>query len=94
MMAVSVTTRAEFSAGRPRRLFEIRFDPGDNGANYDVAVDGKWFVVPRSDQAPAPGEVHVVLNWFDEVTARARSNGTRHSGMSEQQSAARWERKP
>jgi serine/threonine-protein kinase len=92
MMAVSVTTRPEFSAGRPVRLFEIRFDAGDNGPNYDVGPDGKWFVVPRSDQAPAPGELHLVLNWFDEVTARARSKSTRHSGIVEQESARLRER--
>ena len=50
MMAVSVAPKGEFSAGRPRRLFEIRFDAGDNGPNYDVSPDGNWFVMPRSDQ--------------------------------------------
>jgi serine/threonine protein kinase/Tol biopolymer transport system component len=48
MMAVSVAPKAEFSAGRPQRLFEIRFDAGDNGPNYDVSRDGKWFVMPRT----------------------------------------------
>ncbi len=73
MMAVSVASKAEFSAGRPRRLFEIRFDAGDNGPNYDVSPDGKWFVMPRSDQGVVPGELHLVLNWFGEVTARAQA---------------------
>ena len=50
MMAVSVAPKGEFSAGRPQRLFEIRFDAGDNGPNYDVSRDGTWFVMPRSDQ--------------------------------------------
>jgi serine/threonine-protein kinase len=75
MMAVSVAARGGFSAGRPERLFEIRFDAGDNGPNYDVSRDGKWFVMPRSDRGPAPVELHVVLNWFGEVTARSQAAG-------------------
>ncbi|HYM10119.1 MAG TPA: protein kinase [Bryobacterales bacterium] len=31
MMAVSAAPKAEFSASRPRRLFQVRFDTGDNG---------------------------------------------------------------
>jgi serine/threonine-protein kinase len=70
MMAVPIVRTPDFSAGRPRRLFETRFDTGDNGASYDLAPDGKWFLMPRSDRAPAPGELHFVLNWFNEITAR------------------------
>ena len=70
MMAVRVASTADFSADRPRRLFETRFDVGDNGPNYDVSPDGKWFLMPRSERGPVPGELHLVLNWFNEVTAR------------------------
>ena len=73
LMAVSVAAGREFSAGRPTRLFETRFDSADNGPNYDVSPDGKWFVMPRSDSGPAPGQLHVVLNWFGEVTARTQA---------------------
>ena len=73
MMAVPVSLKGEFSAGRPQRLFEIRFNAGDNGPNYDVSRDGKWFVMPRGDQGPVHGELHVVLNWFGEVTARSQA---------------------
>jgi Tol biopolymer transport system component len=73
LMAVSVAATREFSADRPRRLFETRFDTGDNGPNYDVSPDGKWFVTPRSDRGSAPPELHLVLNWFSEVTARSRA---------------------
>lgn len=37
LMAVSVTAAREFSASRPTRLFETRFDVDDNGPNYDVS---------------------------------------------------------
>ncbi|HMC66489.1 MAG TPA: hypothetical protein VKI65_16260, partial [Gemmataceae bacterium] len=90
MMAVPVAPKAEFSAGRPRRLFEIRFDTGDNGPNYDVSPDGKWFVMPRSDQGPVPGELHVVLNWFGEVAARAQAASAHHSRRASKELAALW----
>jgi len=90
MMAVSVAPRSEFSAGRPQRLFEIRFDAGDNGPNYDVSPDGKWFLVPRSDQGPAASELHLVLNWFGEVAARAQSRSARRSRSASQELAVLW----
>ena len=64
-----------FTAGRPTQLFEMRFEPGEDGPNYDVSPDGKWFVVPRGDAAPPSRELHLVLNWFAEVTARTGSVG-------------------
>jgi serine/threonine-protein kinase len=70
MMVVSVAPSATFSASRPRRLFEARFDAGDDGPNYDVSPDGRWFVMSRSDHPPAPAALHLVLNWFGEITAR------------------------
>ena len=80
VLAASVAPKEEFSPGRPRRLFELRFDTGDNGPNYDVSPDGKWFVVTRSEKAMAPGELHIVLNWFAEVTARTQAANARHVG--------------
>jgi serine/threonine protein kinase/Tol biopolymer transport system component len=90
MMAVSVAPKGEFSASRPRRLFEIRFDAGDDGPNYDVSRDGKWFVMPRAAQGPTPGELHLVLNWFGEVTARAQAASARQSRSAPQELAALW----
>jgi serine/threonine-protein kinase len=79
IMAVPVTTSADFSAGRPRRLFAMRFDAADNGPNYDAAPDGTWFVMPRSDQAPLRDELHLVLNWFGEILTRTGSGLARES---------------
>jgi serine/threonine-protein kinase len=75
MMAVSVAPKGQFSAGRPQRLFEVHFDAGDNGPNYDVSPDGQGFVMPRRNQGAMPGELHLVLNWFAEVTARTQAAG-------------------
>jgi serine/threonine-protein kinase len=70
MMGVTVTPAADFSADRPRRLFETRFDAGDNGPNYDVSPDGKWFVMPRSERGPATDTLHLIFNWVEELTAK------------------------
>ena len=79
MMVVSVVPKSAFSASRPQRLFEIRVDVSDDGPNYDVSRDGKWFVMPRGAQGRIPGELHLVLNWFGEVTARTHSASARPS---------------
>jgi hypothetical protein len=79
LMVAAVSPSKEFSAGKPQRLFEVRLESGDNGSNYDVSPDGKWFVMPRSERLPAAGELHLVLNWFAEVRARAQAAGLRHS---------------
>jgi hypothetical protein len=71
VMAVSVITTTSFSAARPRRLFETRFDVDDNAPNYDVSPDGTWFVMPRSDQGSAPAALYLVLDWFGEILARS-----------------------
>jgi serine/threonine protein kinase/Tol biopolymer transport system component len=75
MMVAVVAPKGEFSASRPQRLFEARFDAGDNGPNYDVSPDGRWFVMPRGNRGAVPGELHLVLNWFGEVTARTQAAG-------------------
>jgi len=90
MMAVSVAAQPEFSAGRPHRVFEFHFDAGDNGPNYDVSRDGKYFIIPKSDQAPAASELHLVLNWFAEVASRAPSTRARHSSDAPSGLAALW----
>jgi len=90
MMAVSVAPTGEFSAGRPRRLFEMRFDAGDNGPNYDVSRDGSWFLMPRSEQAAAAGELHLVLDWFNEVAARARPESANRAGSTSPRFTSFW----
>jgi dipeptidyl aminopeptidase/acylaminoacyl peptidase len=76
LMVVTVAAQAEFAATRPRRLFALRFDAGDGGRSYDISPDGGAFVVARTERGSAAGELHVVLNWFAEVTARAQASTT------------------
>jgi hypothetical protein len=77
LITVAVTTTAGFSAGRPRRLFEMRFDSGDDGPEYDVSGDGKWFVMLKRDHGRAPAALHLVLDWFSEITSRTQATGAR-----------------
>jgi len=70
MMAVEITTQPSFAAGKPRMLFEGRYEtPPFPIANYDVSSDGRRFLMLKPiEQAQAvPTQINVVLNWFEEL---------------------------
>jgi dipeptidyl aminopeptidase/acylaminoacyl peptidase len=68
--AVPIQPGTEFRAGAPRALFADRFSTG-NPTNWDVAPDGRRFVmVRRPDSAVESASLHLVLNWFDQLRAR------------------------
>ncbi len=70
MMAVPVDTESAFQAGRPIQLFESKFAlPSLFIAEYDVTPDGEHFVMLQ-DTEFWPTQIHVVLNWFEELKAR------------------------
>ena len=70
MMAVSIQTEPTFEAGTPRLLFEgatVRRGIGRTGRNsYDVDSEGRFLMSREEEQAP--GQINVVLNWFEELT--------------------------
>jgi serine/threonine-protein kinase len=73
MMAVDITTQPSFAAGKPRVLFEGRYVPTPATApNYDVSPDGQRFLMlkPNEQEASAPTQINVVLNWFEELKRR------------------------
>jgi len=74
MMAVDIQTTPAFRAGAPQLLFEGHYlDPGfDYSATYDVSPDGKRFLMlkPVAAQNTGPGQLHVVVNWFEELRRR------------------------
>ena len=69
MMLVSVQTEPSFQAGTPKLLFEGSFANswGNNISNYDVAPDGQQFVMVKETEDQEVGQIHVVLNWFEEL---------------------------
>ena len=69
MMAVTIETEREYSAGKPRLLFE-REAPLANlnhYRNYDVMLDGAHFVMIGADEQARSTQINVVLNWFEEL---------------------------
>jgi serine/threonine-protein kinase len=72
MMAVDIATQPGFAAGTPRTLFEGRYEPTPaTFPNYDVSPDGQRFLMLKpTEQAQAPTQINVVLNWFEELKRR------------------------
>jgi hypothetical protein len=66
MMAVDVSTKPGFTAGRPKRLFEGSYLQ-DSGS-YDVAPDGHFLMI--KDERRALSELVLVQNWFEELKQR------------------------
>ena len=71
MMAVQITTQPAFAPGKPTMLFEKEYAASQfpaTGIAYDVSPDGQRFLmVKEGDQAAAPTQINVVLNWFEEL---------------------------
>lgn len=71
LMAVTVgTNTAAFEAGRPQVLFYLRRLPADEGAIYDVAPDGKRFVVIEPLTTDVPTIANVVAGWSREIARK------------------------
>jgi serine/threonine-protein kinase len=72
LFAAPVTLGETFSSGAVQRLFSgpYTFDVLAvnylQTVNYDVAPDGQRFLVP-GNQAPAPHQLELVLNWFEDL---------------------------
>jgi serine/threonine protein kinase len=67
MMVVDVRTHPEFTAAKPKLLFEGKYLTDRIGTNYDIAPDGRRFLMIRSDQETAPTQLRIVLNWSEEL---------------------------
>ncbi len=70
LMAVAVKGETELEIGTPTTLFETRmWSPTTIAgvrAQYDVADNGQRFLFNWRDR-PATSQIHIVLNWFDEL---------------------------
>jgi Tol biopolymer transport system component len=69
LMAVGVARRPAFSPGAPAPLFEKR---SVQSLQYDVAPDGKRFVILDRPIGEPPLSIHVVHNWFEEFRGQQR----------------------
>jgi hypothetical protein len=77
MMAVAVSTKPAFRAGRPELLWEgdYMFGPsascgfkGTTTTSYDVSLDGQRFLmIKENDQNLYATRIVVVLNWAEEL---------------------------
>ena len=76
MMVVAVETGADFIAGRTEFLFEVDglYDAGQGGPNYDVTPDGRHFVFTLPKPQPPATQIHVVLNWLEELKRLVPAN--------------------
>jgi len=79
VMVVDVPGTLPLRAGIPRLLFESReavaFRASHPVRNYDVASDGQRFLTTVLDPLPPDRPalyIDVVLNWFDDLRARAK----------------------
>ena len=70
LMVSQAATNGSFSYEVPRSLFVHPESGRDFRDFYDVRADGQRFLMPeRNPDAPAR-EIHVVLNWFEELKER------------------------
>jgi eukaryotic-like serine/threonine-protein kinase len=71
MMVVEIQTKAGFSAGSPRLLFDQPYAHNTllgRAATYDVAPDGQHFLMLRADDTQSSQlQLRVVLNWTAEL---------------------------
>lgn len=66
MMVVEIASNGEL--GAPKVLFEKPLAYSSAGLNYDVAPDGRRFVmIDESDAEPAPTQLVLVQNWAEEL---------------------------
>ncbi len=67
-MAATISTGGELAVRSRSKLFGVDFVPGAIHANYDVARDGKHFLMARTFGRPA--ELTVALHWLSDVQRR------------------------
>jgi serine/threonine-protein kinase len=66
IVAVKIRTDPAFSAGNAEILFRGPYLNG-NGRQFDISPDGERFLMVRLGREPGSAEIHVVVNWFDEL---------------------------
>jgi hypothetical protein len=74
MMAVGIENNSSFTAMKPRKLF-LRAKPGRKVSGlqgYDISPDGNRFLMTAESGAAQPSmQLHLVVNWSEELTTRS-----------------------
>jgi hypothetical protein len=71
LMSAAVRVQGELSADPPREIFQIPEDIDTEWRFYDVAADGKRFLMVRKDPFELrPLEIVMIPNWTAELEAR------------------------
>jgi eukaryotic-like serine/threonine-protein kinase len=71
VMAMTIDTSAGVRVERPRRLFSGPYFGAGHEGEFDIAPDGRRFVMVLSDEAARMGQLTVVQNWLDDLKSRA-----------------------
>jgi serine/threonine-protein kinase len=74
MMGVPVQLKPAFAAGTPRILFEGRYGATAQIRGYDVAPDGRRFLMVQQKDRPAMrvADMIIVQNWVEELRQKVR----------------------
>jgi Tol biopolymer transport system component len=71
LMAVSFQTDPVFRSNRPKEIFKGPYVTGATiaavASTYDVAPDGEHFLMIEGGEEEGANQLHVVLNWFEEL---------------------------
>ena len=70
LMSVRIATAPAFLAGTPEAVFESADLRTAWGRSYDVAPDGRRFLLTLNKEAPtnlAPAQMILVQHWFEEL---------------------------
>jgi Tol biopolymer transport system component len=77
LVAMPVRLGDGIAIGRPQELFrwQGRFRTSGNAAAYDIEPTGRRFIMVTEGEAPPerPPQIHIVLNWYDELKRLAPS---------------------
>ena len=65
-MVVPIRTEPTFRSGAPKALFGGNYLRG-GGRQFDITPDGKRFLMIRESEDAKNTEIHVVLNWTEEL---------------------------
>ena len=74
MMVVPVQLKPTFTAGTPGVLFQGRYGVTANIRGYDVAPDGRRFLMVQQKERPATrvADMVIVQNWIEELKQKVR----------------------